>query len=187
MPKLKRMKIKAVALVDKGANRREFFLVKSQKGGKMNKESVVEILKSAKGLSQERASELIALVPESERAEVLALVKAADGVENADTEVAEVEQLIEKVGAKFAKATSDQLKVLQEHFAAMQSILTELVNGLKEDEPTPVEAEKAATDKAKAEADAGAGTEDENKDPEVNEDEFQKMLDEGLKAVQPQA
>ena len=191
MPKLKRMKVRAVALVDKGANRREFFLIKSQKGGIVNKELVIEILKSAKDLSEERVNELIALVPEADRDEVTAIAKAADGTESEDD--VEIEKLIEKVGAKFSKATADQLKVLQDHFSAMQTLLEEFVNGLKEPEaeldPEAVPAEKAEEDDKAMQEAAAAEAEsvvEEEVDVEVSEEELKKQIDEALQNAVPE-
>lgn len=174
----------------------------------MNKELVIEILKSAKGLSQERVAELVALVPESDRAEVLAIAKAADGATGTEGEL-DVEQLISKAATEVSKATGDQLKVLQDGLLSMQKILEELVNGLKSQSG----ADAGTTGVEKAAGDADPAAQDQNQEvpvacacgeklkkgvltcpkcgaevptadnPEVTPEQFQEMLDKELEAV----
>jgi hypothetical protein len=203
MPKLKSMKVKAVALVDKGANRRDFFLIKSFKGGNVvKKELAIEILKSAKDLSQENVDALVALVPENDRAEVLTLAKAADGLDV--SEDIEIEQLLEKVSKTFAKSTSDQMKGMQDGLSKMQTLLEELLNGLKADdssstEDVPVELQCACGEKVTKAAGDNSETvcpkcgeviapvvktaEGSASADEISEEQFNKMLEEKLSEV----
>lgn len=163
MTKLIKMKVRAVALVDKGANRRDFFLIKNFKGDSMKKEQVIELLKSAKGVSKDTLISLCKSLPEADQPEVEALIKTMDGAENEEATNDEEEKFIEKVCTKISKSTSDQMKSLQDAVAALQTNLAELMNALKESEEikeTPSKVDPSA---------------------EVSEEEFKKMLDEAVK------
>lgn len=167
MTKLIKMKVRAVALVDKGANRRDFFLIKNFKGDSMKKEQVIELLKSAKGVSKETLIALCKSLPEADQPEVEALVNAVEeGAEGSAVSNDEEEKFLEKVCTKISKITSDQMKSLQDAVSALQTNLTDLMNALKETEAT--KGNEVPTDP----------------NAEVSEEDFKKMLDEAFKNKQ---
>lgn len=171
--RLKKMKVNAVALVDKGANRKEFFLIKKFKGeNTMKKETVIALIKSG-NLTKEQKDELVNSVAEGDRKEVLEIAKASDAVEDTSEGEMEVEQVIEKVATKLSKATEEQLKVITETITAVKDVLQNLVDSLKDG--TEGEGE-------------GMGMDDElekgtAEDPEVSDEEFQANLNKKLEEI----
>jgi len=164
---LKNLKVRAVALVDRGANRRKFYLLKRMGGFCMDKELAIALIKSMnKEKDKDLIEKLIAQVPETERAEVEAFAKAAGDVSGD----AEVEALLEKAGAKFSKATTEALNKMGEHITAVKAAIDDLLKGMKEGKyPYPMDAAAAAAKKAadeKAAADAAAAVGKEECSPE---------------------
>lgn len=144
MANLKNIKVRAVALVDKGANRKEFFLFKNNKGDGMDKEKVLELLKSG-NLNKEQVQMLIKDMSDEDKTEIQAFVDSEAGIsvmkaedfKKVLTEVV-VEEL-EKSGAKFNKANAEALKRISDMVDNLKKAvdaITESIKGLpkKEDE-----------------------------------------------------
>ena len=166
---LKNIKVKAVALVDKGANRRKFFLLKRDGGFEMEKELALELVKSAK-LDKETVAKIIASLPEADRAEVEAFAKAEGDVSSDEINV---EALIEKAGAKLSKQTTEILKQVNDHVTAIKSAIDDLLKGLKDGTYPALSPEDA---KKKADAEALKLAEEEAANKDISPEELKDMM-----------
>jgi len=165
MAKLSNMKINAVALCDRGANLKTFYLKKKE--DTMTKELLLAILSG--NLSAEQVAALIAQIPEADRAEVQAIVD--EQMKSKTEATSEVDQVAEKVN----KATADQIKTLVDQLDAMKKV----IESLAEKAPAEAPAEKAKeTPEAPVakEEDKVTKTAIAKEDEDISQEEFEKML-----------
>ncbi len=157
------MAIKAVALVDKGANKKTFFLTKHGNERKtMDKELAIELIKSG-SLDEDQIKKLIKSVDAEDQDEVQEVADAESSATNGSNDLAKAVETIEKAGKRFSKKTLEAITKIE----AIADSLTKLVETLKgEDEGGGDETEKK--NKVKKSKDD---------DKEISDAEFQKMLD----------
>lgn len=137
------MIIKAVALVDRGANRKKFFLMKRENA--MNKDEFVTLIKSAKLTKEQTESFALKLgFSGTDLADIVKSIEAPAPI------IETTEALIEKIGAKLSKSTADEIKssiakaldeVMAKYFQKGAQTATE--------QPEPVGPAKDATEEQK--------------------------------------
>lgn len=163
--------VNAVALVDKGANKKTFYLTKRNTNlmeeDSMSKELAMQILK-AKNFSKEEAEAIIKSVAADNQAEVRKAYE--DSETNSDVEL---DEIIEKAGAKFSKETNVKLEALTGTLTKALELLSAL---------------SGKVDKLKKEKDAGSGegkTEEEKEaaaraagEAEVSDEDINKAFEE---------
>ena len=105
---LMNMIIDAVALVDKGANKKKFYLTKNYQGDTMDKDLAIELVKSIE--NKDLRTRVLKSVDEDEQAEVKAAIEA---LEAEDTKVEksiskeDIEKIVAAISAKFKPAGKD--------------------------------------------------------------------------------
>ena len=124
------MVIDAVAFVDKGANRKKYFLLKRE-GENMDKESVLAILKAG-NVNDEQKELLLKQLNGEDRKEV---EKALED-NSRDNKNAEefVEKIIEKAGKKFSKETEGKIQELKNAVDKIKSIIDGMAKAMGADE-----------------------------------------------------
>jgi hypothetical protein len=147
--RLKNLRINAVSLVDRGANQKDFLLLKRHSKGEklMTKELAIKLVKSG-NLEDSEINSVLEQVPEADHEEVK---KASSVNPSKEIEVGEmVDQIVEKVGAKLSKDNAKKLSDISAQLSKAVETLKGMMGKVEKNE--------------------------ENEDPEVSDEEVEKAL-----------
>lgn len=173
MPKMSWIGVTAVALVDKGANRKVFTLIKKDKGTKMIEKSLAVKMLKSQNLTEDDKKNILDMVDPSLQKEVAEMATVETGVKGKEEEIKkevslpEVAKLEERITALESKV-EDILKAVTEFTTkADGSILCKgcgsTLNLKKAVENCPV-----------------CGAEFETTSEEISEDEFNKIIENAI-------
>jgi hypothetical protein len=141
----------AIAFVNQGANKKEFFLLKRKDGKGMDKQKAIDLIKTGK-LDDGEMDAIVSSVPEADQADVK---KEADAMKKSATSSEAVEKLVdvavEKVGAKISKEVMTKINEISATLKGAVSKLEALgnkppVDTKKKGDETTEDPEKELTD-----------------------------------------